>query len=101
METDLRDHLREEFERQAKCRRIKAADSPDDARNEEAAEIFDKLAASTRDIDLAVLQAYRELQEGFEDSEEHSEIMRQVGFYWWPESAEEFRRKFIAERTGA
>jgi hypothetical protein len=63
-------------------------------------ELFDKLAASTADMDQTVLQAYWELFEDLPDSEQHREMMRDVGFHWWPESADEFCRRYFAERTG-
>ena len=99
-EIDIRDELSEEFERQAEWRRKKAEDYPDDSRNLEAAELLDKLATSTKDIDLKVLQAYRELLDGFDNVEHHSEMIGEIGFHSWPETAEEFCREYIADRTG-
>jgi hypothetical protein len=100
MEIDVRDELKEEFERQAEWRRSKAEEYPDDNRNLEAAAIFDKLAASTKDVNLSVFQSYQELFEGLQDSEKHSNMIREIGFQRWPETADEFCRNFIAEQTG-
>jgi hypothetical protein len=99
MEIDPRDELKEEFERQAEWRRQKASEYPDDSRNLEAAQLFDKLAATVNDVDLAVLRAWRELFEDLPDSEEYNEMMRQVGFHIFPETADEFVRRFIASIT--
>jgi hypothetical protein len=53
-----RQELQEEFERQAEWRRMKADEYPDDdTRNIEAAEIFDRLAATVADIKSYQLDA--------------------------------------------
>ncbi|MCH8240946.1 MAG: hypothetical protein IIB62_13060 [Proteobacteria bacterium] len=99
-ETDIRLELADTFATQAEWRRSKADEYPDDSRNLEAAELLDKLATSTKDIDLKVLQAYRELLDGFDNVEHHSEMIGEIGFHSWPETAEEFCREYIADRTG-
>jgi hypothetical protein len=33
------------------------------------------------------------------DSEQHSEMFRQIGFHSWPETAEDFVRACIADRA--
>jgi hypothetical protein len=52
-----RQELQEEFERQAEGRRSKANEYPDGTRNIEAAEIFDRLAATVGEL-WCVLAAY-------------------------------------------
>ena len=95
-----REQLKEEFEGQADWRRQKAGEYPDDKRNIEAAEIFDRLAAGALTIPSDVFAAYLELFEEYPDAEKHAERMRSVGFHYWPETAEQFVRDFIAEQTG-
>ena len=85
----------------AEWRRIKALEHPDDNRNIEAAELLDRLAATVRQTDPAVLEAYRELFEDVYDSERHGDLLRSIGFHWWPKTATEFVSRFISEETGA
>lgn len=92
--------LKEEFERQAEWRREKAAKHPDDTRNLDAANLFDRLASSTSSCPPEVVDAAWELLEDAPDSETWLEMMKEVGFHYWPSSAEEFCRDFIARRTG-
>jgi hypothetical protein len=89
------------FEMQAEWRRDKARQHPGDARNIEAADIFDRLAATAASVPADVLAAYYELFEDLPDVEEEQEMLRRVGFYSKPSNAEEFVRKFIARRTAA
>jgi hypothetical protein len=93
--------LRDMFEDQARWRREKAVECPDDSRNKIAAEIFDKLAATSADVSENVLRASGELFENFPDSEVWGEMLRRVGFWYFPEpeTAERFLLDFIANRT--
>jgi hypothetical protein len=65
----------------------------------EAAEIFDRLAATVKDVDPKALLACEEL---FEDGGAglFSEMMGHVGFHWWPETAPDFVKLFISKQTG-
>ena len=89
-------HLAEEFEHQADWRREKAAEYPDDKRNLEAAEILDQLAHSVNDCPAEVIEAALELC--VNGGEDWSEMRRQVGFSYFPETAEEFCKDFIRSR---
>jgi hypothetical protein len=100
METDIRGELKKDFELVAEWRRHKAVAASDDPRNEEAAELLEKLASSIKDADLEVIRALWELFEGPPDVEEYRQLMCEVGFHSSPATAEEFCRNFIAARTG-
>jgi hypothetical protein len=90
--------LKETFEGQAEWRRGKAEEYPDDLRNQEAARIFDRLAATADLVPPDVIAAYEcEFEDG-PDSEEWSEMLRQVGFHTAYDTAEEFVRAFIDNR---
>jgi hypothetical protein len=99
---EQRDILKLDFESQAEWRRQKATEYQNDKRNLEAAEIFDRLAATVLSIPEDVFAAYLELFEApdGDEGEKHSEMMRSVGFHYWPRIAEEFARDFIANQTG-
>ena len=65
-------------------------------------QLLDKLAASVETVAPDLLDAYGSLRDDYMDSERHSEMFRQIGFYSWPETAEEFVKACIADRaTGA
>jgi hypothetical protein len=68
----------------------KAKEYPDDERNAQAAQIFTELAAMVDDVDEQLLQAHEELFVDLPDVEEHVELLRTVGFHWWPSNASEF-----------
>jgi len=91
--------LKETFEMQAVWRRGKAAEYPQDGRNLEAAEIFDRLAATAGNVPPEVLEAADELFDGAEDMEIWQDMLREVGFHSAPANAEEFVREFIASCT--
>ena len=65
----------------ADWRRRKARQSPDDARNTEAAALLDKLAVSVRQIDDEMIDSYASLWDGAREAELWSEMKRQVGFH--------------------
>jgi hypothetical protein len=92
--------LRETFEDQAEWRREKAKQYPDDERNLAAAAIYDRLAATVDAIPGDVFVVFSEnVTEDFRDAERLSEMLRDVGFNSAPETAEDFVRSFIADRT--
>ncbi len=94
-----REFLRLELEGTSYWRSQKAAEHPDDERNLEAVTALDRLAESVKDINPFILRAYSEFFEDRGDVELHSEMMRQIGFSYSPETAEEFCKNFIANRT--
>ena len=95
---EIREALRLDFEQTADWRRSKAADDPEGGRNLEAAALLDKLAAWVGPVaPTALLDAYGSLRDDYMDSEQHSEMFRQIGFHSWPETAEDFVKACIAE----
>ena len=92
----LRMVLCEIFETAAVWRSIKSCDS----RSDEASEIFKRLIATVPFIEEGTLLAYSELWDADVDRETHSELVRAVGFGFWPATASEFVTRFIADRTG-
>ena len=98
--SDSREILQSQFESQAEWRRQKVIEYPDDARNEYAAKLFDKLASSVSEIDADWITAHEELFDDLPDSEAWQEMMKSVGFRYEPESAAQFLADFIKERTG-
>ena len=97
---EAREQLQIDFESAAAWRRRKAIRSPNDNCNAEAARLLDRLAVGVKDIDDATMDAYSSLYEEISDSEFHSELLREVGFHWWPEGAGEFVQRFISEQSG-
>jgi hypothetical protein len=95
-----RQELQEELEHQAERRRIKADEYADDTRNIEAAEIFDRLAATVADIKSYQFDALLVFDDT-SDVELWNEMLRRVGFSLWPETAGEFVRRYAAEREDA
>lgn len=92
--------LKETFEQQAEWRREKAIQYPNDQRNIEAAEIFDRLAV-TSPVSNELETQFDALWHGEASpdiSEEWSQALREVGFYRWPETAEELVRDFVTAR---
>jgi hypothetical protein len=96
---EIREALRLDFEQTADWRRSKAAESPEDSLNLEAAALLDKLAASVETVAPDLLDAYGSLRDDYMDSEQHSEMFRQIGFHSWPETAEDFVMACIANRA--
>jgi hypothetical protein len=94
--------LQDIFREQAEWRREKAKQYPAAARNLKAAAAFDRLAATVDAIPQDVFEAYSELggvHDGLLDVERWTEMLRDVGFNSAPETAEDFIRSFIADRT--
>lgn len=82
----------------AEWRRAESIQYPHDRRNVEAAEILDRLARTVKQVDPTILAAYAELLNDLKDSEQKSELLREIGFHWWPQTATEFVSRFISER---
>jgi hypothetical protein len=91
--------LKGDFESTAEWRREIASQHPDDSRHVGAAELLERLVKMCDDIDPAVLEAYAALFRNLRDMDAHAEMLRWVGFDYWPATAEEFCRDFIADRT--
>jgi hypothetical protein len=97
---EIAEDLRLDFANTAHWRREKAAEHPEDSRNIEAAELLDRLAKTVKDIDPNFLDAYGALWDDVMDAEQHSETLRQIGIQSFPQTAEEFVKAYIANRTG-
>jgi len=94
--------LQDIFKEQAEWRREKAKQYPADERNLKAAAAFDQLAATVDAIPQVVFKVFSELggvDDGLLDVERWTEMLRDVGFNSAPETAEDFIRSFIADRT--
>lgn len=91
--------LTEEFTRQAEWRREKAQQYPDDTRNAEAAELFDRLASSSAKCPPEITEAAWELFDDIIDGEMWHQMLKEVGFWYFPSTAEEFCRDFISKQT--
>jgi hypothetical protein len=100
----LQQDLRDVFEGQARWRREKAKEFPDDARNLEAAAIFDRLAGTADAVSDDYLTAFYELgddvPDGLRESESFSEFLRNVGFQSDFKSAVDLVKTYVAKRTG-
>jgi hypothetical protein len=93
------DLLRTEFLNTADWRRQKAIEHPDDKRNEEAAQLLERLATTVEQVEAHLIKAFYELREDSREAEEYSEMLRKVGFHWGPKTATEFVRDFIGRTT--
>ncbi len=96
----FRDLLRYSFEGNADWRRRKAEEYPDDRRNLEAAEIFDRLLATVDKVPDNLIDAYaavfnRDGDAPYKASEVEQEHLRSVGFHSAPEDAAEFLREYL------
>jgi hypothetical protein len=90
------EHLKERFEMQAEWRREKAQQYPDDVRNLDAAETFDKLAATCRDVSPQWARAYEKLWDGehFEyAAEEENDMVSSINIAY--ANAEEFIKELV------
>ena len=96
---EIREALRLDFEQTADWRRSKAAEYPEDSRNLEVAALLDELAASVDTVAPDLLDAYGSLRDDYMDSEQHSEMFRQIGFHSWPQTAEDFVKACITDRA--
>ena len=94
--------LQDVFKEQAEWWRESAKQNPSDERNLKAAAAFDQLAATVDAIPEDVLAVFSErpdVDDGLLDVERWTEMLRDVGFRMSPETAEDFVRSFIADRT--
>ena len=63
--------------------------------------MLDWLAKTIKDVDPTLLDAYGSLwDDDVQDSEQHSEMLRLIGFQCFPHTAEEFVKEYITKRTG-
>jgi hypothetical protein len=92
--------LKSDFQEAAIRRREEATKTPLDERYYEAMKLLAALADTVDQIEPSLLAAYAELWEGPVESEAHSELLRQVGFSFWPSTAAEFVSRFISKLTG-
>jgi hypothetical protein len=92
--------LKSDFLDAATRRRDEATKSPFDERYHEAMQLLAALAATVDQIQPGLLEAYAELWEGPVESEAHAELLREVGFSFWPSTAAEFVSRFIFRLTG-
>ena len=102
MTAEIREMLRLDILGTAYWRSENARQFPDDARNDEAEDLLEKLEASVSEVDDELLTAWLDL---FQDQTErdmaewHDEL-RRVGFQSFPSSAADLVRAFIARMTG-
>lgn len=89
--------LAETFEEQADWRRQKVAEYPDDTRNLQAAEIFDRLLATANAVSAATLAKFNAVfrKNTFNAVEAWNDELRAVGFRLFPETAEECVADFV------
>src|SRR5215472_7161004 len=73
-----RNMLKGELEDQAEWRRRKAAEYPDDRRNLDSAEEYERLAKTVKDIPDDLLVAYSEAFEDVPDSERWQEMLKDI-----------------------
>ena len=63
--------------------------------------MLDRLTKTIKDVDPTLLDAYGSLwDDDVPDSEQHSEMLRLIGFHFFPQTAEEFVKWYITKRTG-
>jgi hypothetical protein len=75
--------LKDQLEDQAEWRRRKAVEYPDDRRNLDSAEEYERLAKTVQDIPDDLLVAYSEAFEDAPDSERWQEMLKDIfrGFF--------------------
>jgi hypothetical protein len=103
---DTREMLKAELEEQAEWRRRKAVEYPDDRRNLDSAEEYERLAKTVKDIPEALLDAYSEAFEAVEDapdSERWQEMLKDIfrGFSDFANATEMVRAFVDAKREEA
>lgn len=102
---EFQDDFQAAFSNQADWRARKAEEFPDDPRNAAAAELLGKLAAQveSRAFDRELLRKYSHIADAQDTSpdvvEEEQELIREVGFHFFPDSVDEFLKELI-ERIG-
>jgi hypothetical protein len=92
--------LKHGFLTTADWRRDEALRHLTDERHMDAMQLLLGLAGTVDQIEPSLLSAYAELWEGPVESEVHSELLREVGFTFWPDTAAEFVSRFISKLTG-
>jgi hypothetical protein len=98
--SDAAASLKSDFLAAATRRREEATRSPLDERYYDAMQLLAALASTVDHIEPSLLAAYAELWEGPVESAAHAELLREVGFNFWPSTAAEFVKPFIAKLTG-
>jgi hypothetical protein len=99
---DITESLKDDFIDTARWREEKAVEYPNDARNLEAVKLLKELAATVDQVNPALLNAYAELwddKDPLREHEEHSDMLRTIGFQWAPDNATEFVTTFIRKMT--
>jgi hypothetical protein len=98
-----RDMLKAELEETAEWRRRKAVEYPDDRRNLDSAEEYDRLAKTVKDVPDDLLVAYSEAFEDAPDSERWQEILKDIfrGFADFDNAAELVQAFVDAKREEA
>jgi hypothetical protein len=91
----MRQDLKEEFEREAESCREKAEQYPHDGRHLEAAEAYDRLAATVDDVPADLLTAYWGSFDEFYEVEVLRQMIKDV-FDSGPSTATEFVREFVS-----
>jgi len=99
-ETKIAEMLKIDLLNMAEWRRRKADEFPADTRNAASADMLERLAGTAGQVDPGLLRAYTELLEDLTDGEKHSDLLREIGFGWEPESASEFVSRFVALAAG-
>ena len=91
--------LKEELEDQAEWRRRKAVEYPDDRRNLDAADEYERLAKTVPHVPAALLVAYAESFQDLPDTERWQEMLKDVfrGF-WSPVDATEMVQHFLDQK---
>ena len=97
---EAREQLALDLASTSNWRRGKAVAHPDDHRHVEAADQLDRLVSSVTDVDDPTMDAYAALWDGLTNAEQHSEMLRAIGFSWCPNNALEFVRRYIAAVRG-
>ena len=98
-----RDMLKADLEDQAEWRRRKAVEYPDDRRNIDSAEEYERLAKTVKDIPADLLVAYSEAFEDAPDSERWQEMLKDIfrGFSDFENAAELVQAFVDAKREEA
>ena len=95
--------LVEEFQAKADWRRRVAEEHPNDERNPEAARCFDDLVKTVSDCPEQVKSDFFNVFSSSDDptapGDDWAELLRQVGFGYYPANTEELLRYFIDEQA--
>ncbi len=96
--------LKEDFQKTANWRAEKAAEYPDDTRNERAVEILRRLAATADDVPPELMSEYKAVFFRWDTSEVvrlHDEALCAVGFHSHPKDATAFVGAFVESQHGS